>query len=182
MHHAPQPPACLGAEQPRTSTLPLASAGYHFLAYTPATIAAAAIITAWKFSDEDAVVPQYLDVLAHAVSLEPPQLTSCVNAMVRYYQSCFPGADKGEQNHLFTPIPLSESASSSDLSVSTTPTLLCDDARGLAAASPTPQPSSPGTPSSAVSTQEAQPLQKEQQQQQAQQKRYTPDSVTNLVL
>jgi len=79
--------------------------GYHFLNYTPAAIAAAAMLTAWKFSEEVESVSKHLRTLASAVTLEPHELTACVNHLVRYYGSCFPeSADKVQHAALFIPI------------------------------------------------------------------------------
>lgn len=79
--------------------------GYHFLAYMPTAIAAAAMLTAWKFSEETDSVSRHLRTLAAAVELEPYELTACVNQLVRYYGSCFPeSADKVQHAALFIPI------------------------------------------------------------------------------
>ena len=67
--------------------------GTQFLAYTPAAIAAASILAAWKISDEDAMVSRHLDVLARAVQLEPIQLLDLVGALDWYYKRCFPEAE-----------------------------------------------------------------------------------------
>ena len=67
-------------------------------------MAAAAIITAWKFSDEHDAVPKHIATLARACQLEPAHLSGCVNALARYYQNCFPDAAKGSNPSLFIPI------------------------------------------------------------------------------
>merc|ERR1719482_2489767 len=119
------------------------------------------MLTAWKFSEEHEAVTKYHSILAHAASLTPSALLACVNALVRYYQSCFPESEKAAQQNLFTPIPdgsSGESASPSPCcSQADTPTLLrfdqtaADQARasprqgGASSVPPTPTTEGPAS-------------------------------------
>ena len=67
-------------------------------------MAAAAIITAWTFSDERAAIPKYIATLARACQLEPARLSGCVNALARYYQMCFTDSAEGSKSSLFVPV------------------------------------------------------------------------------
>jgi len=78
--------------------------GYQFLSYSPCAVAGSAIITAWKLSDEHDAVDTHLPALARACQLPAAHLTECVNALFKYYQSCFPDAAKGTNSSLFIPI------------------------------------------------------------------------------
>ncbi len=76
------------------------------MAYTPAQITAASLLTSWKFSNEHDAVPRNLSVLAAACGTEEVTLSTCANELVKYYTICFPEAAKSfEQVNLFIPIP-----------------------------------------------------------------------------
>ena len=111
--------------------------GYQFLAYMPCTIAAAAIITAWKFSCKDDAVAQHIAALAGACELEPEMLSTCANALVGYYQTCFPEA--GIHPAVFVPIP-------SDAPTQSRTTSSCSETDGTAEADGETQRDAPETP------------------------------------
>ena len=173
--------------------------GYHFLAYTPAAIAAASILTAWKFSDEHECVQHHIGSLARAVSIPPHQLSTCVNALVRYYQSCFPeSAEKASQSQsLFIPIHEDSDASSPVPSQADTPTLLRRDAptlvgepsprqdssSSIGSLPPTPTEEAPpqGTTTTTTSTMKANaPTAGAKPQQPYDPERRTPDSILDV--
>lgn len=163
--------------------------GYPFLQYTPAAIAAAAVLTAWKFSELHECCQRHIGTLARAVDMAPRQLSECVTQLMRYFQSCFPeSAEKAAAAQtLFIPIP-NEPHESAD-----TPTLLRRDvpvspADGQSlpdsdASSPSPTPRGEGSSSPAPAAFVggapfgAGPQKK--QHQQPGPNRYTPDSITD---
>ena len=151
-------------------------AGYHFLTYSAASIAAAAILTAWKFSDAHECLPRFIHPLARAVNLEPRQLSACVNALVKYYQSCFPESREAAQQNLFTPISCEDECDYSSSSQAETPQLLRRDAPDMPS-DPTRAPSVPPTPMPEAAPSPLTIINKQQQQQQPDPERRTPDSV-----
>uniref|UniRef100_A0A7S2D9T7 Cyclin-like domain-containing protein n=1 Tax=Haptolina brevifila TaxID=156173 RepID=A0A7S2D9T7_9EUKA len=84
----------------------LSAYGYELLKYSPAEISAGALLAAWTFSDEAEAVQHYIAALAWGCCSKEKRLSDCANALIKYYQVCFPDAAKShKQNNLFMPIP-----------------------------------------------------------------------------
>merc|ERR1711871_4869 len=94
----------IAIEERMTFFIDLSVYGYQFLAYSPAAIAAASLITAWTLSEMRADITNNIQVLATACELEVCDLRLCVSKLMRYYQTCFPEHSNGTA----TFIPIAE--------------------------------------------------------------------------
>jgi len=83
--------------------------GYELLHYSPAEICSGSLLAAWRYSNEDDAVRHYIVPLAWGCGTIESRLSDCANALIHYYQVCFPEAAKSQgQNNIFIPIPVKE--------------------------------------------------------------------------
>jgi len=79
--------------------------GYELLQYSPAEISAGSLLAAWQFSSEDEAVKTFIGPLAWGCCTAERRLLDCANALIQYYQACFPEDAKTREQNNFIPIP-----------------------------------------------------------------------------